>query len=202
MGGPVIRLTTIGAKTGKERPVPVFGLRDGDRWVVIASNWGREAHPAWYHNLKANPEVKVTARDQTGEYVAREATGDEREEYLNQIAELNPGLETYQKRSGERSIPVVVLSPSEKTEADGCSAVFGNQSQTTGIGRVQLTSPPFMSERSVPPRPVADSSVVARISFKSHFCFPFSIRHPGLGGGVRPGPRRDHQPELMKPLPC
>jgi len=119
MGGPVIRLTTIGAKTGKERPVPVFGLRDGDRWVVIASNWGREAHPAWYHNLKANPEVKVTAGGQTGEYVAREATGDEREEYLNRIAQLNPGLETYQKRSGERSIPVVVLSPSEETAVDG-----------------------------------------------------------------------------------
>lgn len=62
LGGLVIQLTTIGAKTGKERTVPVFGLQDGDRWIVLASNWGRRRHPAWYHNLEANPEVRVSFR--------------------------------------------------------------------------------------------------------------------------------------------
>lgn len=119
LGGPVIRLTTIGAKTGTERTVPVFGLRDENRWVVVASNWGRETHPAWYHNLNANPEVKVTYRGQTREYVAREAAGDEREEYFDRIAKLNPGLETYRERSGERPIPIVVLSPIDETATAG-----------------------------------------------------------------------------------
>lgn len=116
LGGPVIQLTTIGAKTGKERNVPVFGLRDGDRWVVLGSNWGRERHPAWYHNLKANPAVKVTFRGETGEYVAHEATGDDRERYLDRIRELNPGLDTYQERSGDRPLPVVVLSPADEDD--------------------------------------------------------------------------------------
>lgn len=113
LGGPVIQLTTIGAKTGKERTVPVFGLRDGDRWVVLASNWGRERHPAWYHNLRANPELEVTFRGDTGEYVAREATGEERERYLDRLHELNPAVDTYQSRSGDRPLPVMLLSPAD-----------------------------------------------------------------------------------------
>jgi len=44
-GLPVIRVTT-GAKTGTERTVPLVGLRDGERWVLVASNWGRERHPS------------------------------------------------------------------------------------------------------------------------------------------------------------
>ena len=114
LGGPVIQLTTIGAKSGKERTVPVFGLRDGDRWVVLASNWGRERHPAWYHNLKANPEVAVSFRGETNEYVAREATGEDRERYLDRLHELNPAVDTYQERSGDRPLPVMVLSPAEE----------------------------------------------------------------------------------------
>ena len=76
-GLPVVWLTTTGAKTGKERTLPVLGLRDGDRWVVVASNWGNETHPAWYYNLRANPEVELTYREQRGAYVAREADPEE-----------------------------------------------------------------------------------------------------------------------------
>lgn len=118
-GAPVVKLTTIGAKTGKERPAPVLGLRDGENWVVVASNWGRPEHPAWYYNLKANPEVKLTYKGQTGQYVAREVTGDERAEYWSQIAEVNPGLETYQQRAGDRQIPVVVLTPRAEVDPGG-----------------------------------------------------------------------------------
>lgn len=110
----MVELTTIGAKTGKERRVPILGIRVGKQWIVIASNWGGERHPAWYHNLKANPEVTVTYRGRTGEYVAREATGDERDRYWEQALKLNPVLETYRQRSGDRRIPVVVLEPKEE----------------------------------------------------------------------------------------
>lgn len=110
-GLPVIWLTTIGAKTGKKRTVPVLGLRDGEKWVVIASNWGKEHHPAWYHNLRANPETEVTYQNQTQNYVAREANEEEWQNYWNQATDLYVGFEPYQRRSGDRQIPIVVLEP-------------------------------------------------------------------------------------------
>lgn len=116
-GAPVVVLTTIGAKTGKERTVPVLGVQDGEKWVVVASNWGRDRHPAWYYNLTANPEVELTYRGETGQYVAREVTGEEREDYWTRVGEVNPGLETYQERAGERSIPVMVLRPAAEDPA-------------------------------------------------------------------------------------
>ncbi len=58
-GLPVITLTTIGAKSGQLRTVPLVGIPDGDRWVVIASNFGQAHHPAWYYNLKKNPQATV-----------------------------------------------------------------------------------------------------------------------------------------------
>lgn len=112
-GLPTIRLTTTGAKTGKERTVPVMGLRDGEAWVVVASNWGGERHPAWYHNLRADPEVRVTYRDRTERYVAREAAGEERAAYWTRAKRLYRGFERYERRSGDREIPVVVLEPPE-----------------------------------------------------------------------------------------
>lgn len=74
-GLPVVRLTTIGAKTGKKHTVPVVGLGDGEKWILIASNWGSEHHPSWYHNLRSNSEVALTNNDQTNQYIAHEATG-------------------------------------------------------------------------------------------------------------------------------
>lgn len=110
-GLPVIRLTTTGAKTGKRRTVPVLGFRDGDRWIVVASNWGQDDHPAWYYNLSANPEVEVTHRDRTATYEARDATGEEREEYWQQASEAYVGFEAYRNRTDDRELPIVVLAP-------------------------------------------------------------------------------------------
>src|SRR5881227_3454492 len=56
-GLPVVMLTTIGAKSGKPRTVPLVGLSDGDKVVVIGSNFGQTHHPAWYYNLRAHPEA-------------------------------------------------------------------------------------------------------------------------------------------------
>lgn len=116
-GVPVVRLTTTGAKSGRERTVPVLGLQEGENWIVIASNWGSERHPAWYHNLKANPEVELTVADETEPYVAREATGEERNEYWDVAVETYMGFEPYRRRSGDREIPIVVLEPADGTNA-------------------------------------------------------------------------------------
>jgi deazaflavin-dependent oxidoreductase (nitroreductase family) len=110
-GLPTVRLTTTGAKTGKRRTVPLMGMRDGERWVLVASNWGDERNPAWYHNLRANPEVELAHGDRTDSYVAREASRDERDAYWERACELYVGFEAYRQRSGDREIPIVVLEP-------------------------------------------------------------------------------------------
>lgn len=110
-GVPVLELTTTGAKSGKDRSVPVMGLPNDEEWILVASNWGRDRHPAWFHNLKATPEVSVTYHDETREYVARETTGDEREEYWEMVKETYPGFDYWTDRTGDRQIPVVVLTP-------------------------------------------------------------------------------------------
>lgn len=113
-GLPTVRLTTVGAKTGKKRTVPVMGMQDGKRWILVASNWGEDEHPAWYHNLRANPEVELTYKDETNRYVAREATTTERPEYWDQAQDMYRGFEAYRRRSGDRRIPIVVLTPTEE----------------------------------------------------------------------------------------
>src|ERR1700744_1533782 len=55
----LLLLTTTGARTGQRRAVPLTYLPDGDRYIVTAGNAGRDNHPAWYHNLAANPDVTV-----------------------------------------------------------------------------------------------------------------------------------------------
>ena len=85
-GLPVVMLTTIGAKSGKLRTVPVVGLSDGDKVVVIASNFGQARHPAWYYNLRAHPEATLELPGRTGRYLAREATPAEWQIYWRRAA--------------------------------------------------------------------------------------------------------------------
>jgi deazaflavin-dependent oxidoreductase (nitroreductase family) len=110
-GLPVIELTTVGAKTGKSRTLPLAGYPDGDKFVLIASNFGRERNPAWYYNLKANPECVVKKKEQVGTYIARETEGEERERYWNLAVFYYIGFEAYKQRVSHRVIPIMVLEP-------------------------------------------------------------------------------------------
>jgi deazaflavin-dependent oxidoreductase (nitroreductase family) len=110
-GLPIVTLTTIGAKSGAPRSVPLVGLPDNDRFVVIASNWGRSFYPAWYHNLRANPNATLSQKGRTDAYVAREAGGEERERYWQMATRLYLGYDLYKQRTGGRPIPVIVLTP-------------------------------------------------------------------------------------------
>ena len=116
-GLPTIELTTIGAKSGKERTVPVLGLPDNEKWVVFATNWGGQRHPAWYHNLQENPEVEVSYRGETSTYIARDADPEKRPRYWERAKDMYVGFEAYQRRT-DREIPIVVLSPAEDTLQD------------------------------------------------------------------------------------
>jgi deazaflavin-dependent oxidoreductase (nitroreductase family) len=111
LGAPVLLLTTRGAKSGQPRETPLAYATDGERIVLIASKAGAPKHPAWYHNLRANPEVEVIAKGRSGRYVARDAGADEYDRLWSLALEFYPGYDEYQRMAGGRKIPVVVLEP-------------------------------------------------------------------------------------------
>lgn len=112
-GLPIVTLTTTGARSGQPRSVPLVGIRDGDKVVLIASSYGRPRHPAWYHNLRSNPEATLEVAGRTGIYIARETSGAERDEYWRRAVALYSGFAAYERRTRGRIIPVLVLTPRE-----------------------------------------------------------------------------------------
>ena len=81
VGLPIIQLTTIGARTGKARTMPLVSLFDGDKIALIGSNFGQKHNPGWYYNLKAHPKCTVQVSGKPAEYIARQVEGEEREKY-------------------------------------------------------------------------------------------------------------------------
>jgi deazaflavin-dependent oxidoreductase (nitroreductase family) len=110
-GQQVGLLDSTGAKSGERRRTPLLYLRDGNHVVLVASKGGSTKNPAWYWNVKANPHVHFTGRGLTGDYVAREAEGDERARLWNEAVDYYDGFATYQGRTDGRRIPVIVLEP-------------------------------------------------------------------------------------------
>jgi deazaflavin-dependent oxidoreductase (nitroreductase family) len=90
---------------------PLLYFSDGDDAVVIASNYGRERHPAWLANVKANPDVQLQARGRGGRYRARVAEPAERDRLFGLAQRLTRVYGSYEQRATERTIQVVVLSP-------------------------------------------------------------------------------------------
>jgi len=108
-GIPVVMLTTTGARSGAPRTVPVLGLPTPDGLAVIASNFGQERHPAWYHNLRANPEGELSVGGVSHRFRAREATGDARARIWQEGLRVYPGWSQYERRASNRRIAVFVL---------------------------------------------------------------------------------------------
>lgn len=108
---PCLLLTTKGAKSGVLRTVALVYINDGDNLTLIASKGGNLRHPSWYLNLRANPEVEVFLDGRSSAYIASDAEGEEYARLWQKALELYSGYEKYQKRAGDRKIPVVVLRP-------------------------------------------------------------------------------------------
>jgi len=111
VGAPMLLLDHVGAKSGVERTVPLLYVPDpegGEEIAIIASKGGFPKHPAWFHNLKANPDTTVQIGRERRPVHARVATGAEREKFWNRAVELWNQYADYQERT-ERQIPVVVL---------------------------------------------------------------------------------------------
>jgi deazaflavin-dependent oxidoreductase (nitroreductase family) len=109
-GRKILLLTTTGNKSGKSRTVPVVPFLDGGETYVIASMGGAPEHPAWYRNLRANPEVgvQIGAEQWRARAVVVE-DGPERQRLWTQIVEQMPNFGKYQEKTS-RVIPVVRLA--------------------------------------------------------------------------------------------
>jgi deazaflavin-dependent oxidoreductase (nitroreductase family) len=110
-GLPIVMVTTTGARTGLARTVPVLGLPDDDRLILIASNFGKPSNPGWYHNLRAHPYAVVTWNGSAVEMHARELKDAERQRYVDLGIEVYPWWEPYHRRAAPRQIPVIMLEP-------------------------------------------------------------------------------------------
>lgn len=106
---PVILLTTVGARSGKPLTTPLNFSVDGDRLVVIASKGGSSTHPAWYHNLVANPVVTIEHDGETFEARASTAEEPERTRLFDRQAAVMSFFDGYRRRVTAREIPVVVF---------------------------------------------------------------------------------------------
>lgn len=112
-GLPIVMLTTKGAKSGKERTLPLLGIPDGEDIIVVASGYGDARYPAWYHNLRANPEAVAGMNGVRRSLAARETEGEERERLWELCLEVYPAFAAYEEWAGNRRIPVIALEAIE-----------------------------------------------------------------------------------------
>lgn len=109
---PVLELTTIGRKTGQRRAVMLTSpVREGDTIVIVASRGGDDHHPAWFLNLRDNPDVEVALKGQPKRPMrARVATPEERARLWPTVTSQFKNYGDYQKKT-DREIPLVLLEP-------------------------------------------------------------------------------------------
>lgn len=111
-GMPVLELTTVGRKSGQTRTCLLTSpLQVGDTWVIVASRGGDDHHPAWFHNLQANPAVQVAINGKPKRaWRARVASSEERADLWPKIIADHKNYAGYQSKT-EREIPLVLLTP-------------------------------------------------------------------------------------------
>jgi deazaflavin-dependent oxidoreductase (nitroreductase family) len=106
----MLLLDHVGARTGTPRTTPLVYFSDGDDLVIVASRGGSPRNPAWFHNLRANPDVSVQIGSERRGVHAHVATAAERERLWPKAVETYGGYRGYQQRT-EREIPLVILEP-------------------------------------------------------------------------------------------
>ncbi len=110
---PNLLLHTVGAKTGRPRTTSLTYARDGDSYLIVASNGGGDRYPGWYHNLRKRPECEINVGPRRFAVTARQVGSDDADyARLWQIVNKNnfDRYTSYQKRTS-RPIPIFVLTP-------------------------------------------------------------------------------------------
>jgi deazaflavin-dependent oxidoreductase (nitroreductase family) len=110
--GPLgaLLLTTRGRKTGERRVVTLNYMPKGGSFIVIASYGGEDREPAWWQNLRANPDADVLLDGNRTRVRARETEGAERQALWDRFVATDPSYTEYQQRTNRR-LAVVALEP-------------------------------------------------------------------------------------------
>ena len=106
---PVLLLTTVGRKTGKNRTTPLLYLKHDDRIAIVASNGGRDKEPSWWTNLRTNPNAQIQIKGEKRKVIARKANAYEHASLWPLLTKMYPSYDNYQKKTN-REIPIVVLT--------------------------------------------------------------------------------------------
>ena len=110
---PILLLNTVGRKSGRKRTSPLLYVMDGEDFVIIASKGGAPTHPAWYLNLKANPDATVEVGDRKVRVRAEEVDSEEKVRLWQKMVEMYPTYDDYQTKT-KREIPLLKLRPLEE----------------------------------------------------------------------------------------
>lgn len=108
---PMLFLTHTGARSGKKSTTPLVYFTDGEDAIVVASNYGRKNHPAWYYNIKPNPEVELSVAGRVCPYRAQVTTDKDRERLWKIVVQFTRAYADYVERAEGRTIQVIRLSP-------------------------------------------------------------------------------------------
>src|SRR5262249_49269326 len=114
-GAPILLLTTTGRKSGKRWTTPLIYLTDGDEYVVVAGGRG-VVRPAWYYNLRDDPDVSIRVRHEVLEVRAGTVGPERRAELWARLIAIFPAYEDHQ-RTAEREFPVVAFAPASARSA-------------------------------------------------------------------------------------
>ncbi len=107
----VLLLDHTGARSGVRRTSPLIYHREGDLVAVAASKGGQPTHPAWFHNLKANPDTTMQVGASVHSVHARVASDEERDRLWPRFTASFPSYDFYQRNAKGRRIPIVLLEP-------------------------------------------------------------------------------------------
>jgi deazaflavin-dependent oxidoreductase (nitroreductase family) len=114
--GRIVVLTTTGARSRAKRSTALMSVRDGDDYVVIASNGGMRRNPGWYHNIRAHPEARIEVEGRAMDVHGHVATPEERARLWPDIVARFPNYGGYQEKTA-REIPLVILEPAAPPQA-------------------------------------------------------------------------------------
>ena len=106
----ILLLETIGRKTGQPRVIPIAYFFHEGKYLIVASNWGKNKDADWYLNLLKNPRAKLTVNGKTISVESHAAQGDEYARLWKFATEKHPPYLNYQKMTS-RHIPIVVFEP-------------------------------------------------------------------------------------------
>ena len=106
----VLLLTTTGRKSGQARVTPLGYFEHDGAYVIIASNLGADTHPAWYHNLRAQPRVSLQVQDRHLTALAEPAPAELRQSLWADLVQRSPSYRQYETRTA-RTIPIILLRP-------------------------------------------------------------------------------------------